>query len=115
TPRRRLIAGNWKLNKTVGEALMLAGELKRRLAAVRDCELVVAPPYTALHAVAQALAGSNLCVAAQDLYYQDQGAFTGAVSGPLIKEAGCTHVIVGHSERRQLFGETLESSALRLA
>ncbi|MBI3178339.1 MAG: triose-phosphate isomerase [Deltaproteobacteria bacterium] len=113
-PRRPLIAGNWKLHKTVAEALTLVRELKRLLAPVRHCDLVVAPTYTALHPVARALADSNLSVAAQDLYYADQGAFTGAVSGPLVYEAGCRYVIVAHSERRLLFGETLDSSVKRL-
>ncbi len=112
--RRPLIAGNWKLHKTVAESLALVRELKRLLSPVRHCDLVVAPPYTALQPVARALEGSQVSVAGQDLYYEDQGAFTGAVSGPLLYEAGCRYVIVGHSERRQLFGETLESSALRM-
>lgn len=112
--RRIMIAGNWKLNKTVGEALELVRELRRLLSQVRDCDLVVAPPYTALHAVAKALDDSNIHVAAQELFYEDQGAFTGTVSGPMLKEVGCRYVLVGHSERRQYFGETLESSGLRV-
>ncbi|HET6344743.1 MAG TPA: triose-phosphate isomerase [Myxococcota bacterium] len=115
TPRRKLIAGNWKLNKTVAESVALAVELSRLLGQVRDCDLVVAPVYTAIAAVAQKLAGTPLAVAGQDLYPEDEGAFTGAVSGPLLKEAGASYVLVGHSERRQLFGETLESSQKRMA
>lgn len=114
TKRRPMIAGNWKLHNTVAESLALVTELRHQLAAVRDCDVVVAPSYTALHAVADRLQGSNIAVAAQELYPEDKGAFTGAVSGPQIKEAGATYVLVGHSERRQLFGETLESSHLRV-
>ena len=113
--RRPYIAGNWKLNKTVAESVALAVELSRLLGQVRDCDLVVAPVYTAIAAVAQKLAGTPLAVAGQDLYPEDEGAFTGAVSGPLLKEAGASYVLVGHSERRQLFGETLESSQKRMA
>jgi triosephosphate isomerase len=115
TTRRKLIAGNWKLNKTVAESVALAVELTRLLGQVRDCDLVVAPVYTAIAAVAQKLAGTPIAVAGQDLYPEDEGAFTGAVSGPLLKEAGASYVLVGHSERRQLFGETLESSQKRTA
>jgi triosephosphate isomerase len=112
--RRIMIAGNWKLNKTVAEALELVRELRRTLTEVSDCDLVVAPPYTALHPVAKALEDSNIAVAAQELFYEDSGAYTGTVSGPMLAEAGCTYVLVGHSERRQYFGETLESSGLRV-
>ena len=112
--RRKLIAGNWKLNKALGESVDLARELKNALAQVRHCDIVVAPVYTALASVAQALKDSNIAVAAQELYWEDSGAFTGAVSGPLIQDAGCRYVLVGHSERRQLFGETLETSRKRV-
>ncbi len=112
--RRQLIAGNWKLNKTVSEALALAGELRRLLSQVRDCDLAVAPVYTALYPVAKKLEDSNIRLAAQELFWEDQGAYTGAVSGPLLQEVGCTYVLVGHSERRQLFGETLASSHKRM-
>ncbi len=112
--RRIMIAGNWKLNKTVGEALDLVRELRRLLSQVRDCDLVVAPPYTALHPVARALEDSNIDVAAQELFYEDKGAFTGTVSAPMIREVGCRYALVGHSERRQHFGETLASSGLRV-
>ena len=112
--RRKLIAGNWKLNKTIGESVALARELKEMLAQARQCDIVVAPVYTALANVAQALKDSNIAVAAQELYWEDSGAFTGTVSGPMIHDAGCRHVLVGHSERRQLFGETLQTSRKRL-
>jgi triosephosphate isomerase len=100
------IAGNWKLNKTVAEALALVTDIKNAVASVRDVEVAVAPVYTALQAVAKRLEGTSVSVAAQDCYWEDSGAFTGQVSVPLLKDVGCTWVIVGHSERRQFFGET---------
>jgi triosephosphate isomerase len=110
-----LIAGNWKLNETVSESLELVRELRRLVSQVRDCDIVVAPPYTSLHPVAKALEDSNIEVAAQEVFYEDSGAFTGTVSAPMVRAAGCTYAIVAHSERRQLFGETLESSGKRVA
>jgi triosephosphate isomerase len=104
--RRPLIAGNWKLNKTVAEALELTTALKADLADVQDADIVVGPVSTALSKVADTLAGSNIAVAAQNCYPEKSGAFTGEVSPALLKEAGCAYVIVGHSERRQLFGES---------
>lgn len=112
--RRMMIAGNWKLHKTVAESLALVRELRRLLAQVRDCDLVVAPPYTALYAVAKALEGSNIDLSAQEIFYEDKGAYTGTVSGPMLREVGCEYTLVGHSERRQFFGETLETSHARM-
>jgi triosephosphate isomerase len=104
--RTPFIAGNWKMFKTVREAAAFAGELRAEVKDVTGLEIVLAPPFTAVHAVAGALAGSNVGVAAQDLHWETEGAFTGEVSGPMIREAGARYVIIGHSERRQLFGET---------
>jgi triosephosphate isomerase (TIM) len=112
--RRKLIAGNWKMYKTVAEATELVGELRRLLSQVRDCDIAVAPAYTAIYAVAQKLKDSNIAVAGQELFFEDKGAYTGAVSAPMLKEAGCTYALVGHSERRQIFGETLASSNKRM-
>ncbi len=106
--RRKFVCGNWKMHKTVGEALALVRELRDGLGAGDAVEVAVAPPFTALHAVAGALAGSPLALAAQDVHWEAQGAFTGAVSAPMLADVGCRHGIVGHSERRQLFGETDE-------
>jgi triosephosphate isomerase (TIM) len=103
--RTPFIAGNWKLNKTVSESLALVTELKNALASVRDVEIAVAPVYTALGAVAKRLEETNIALAAQNCHWEDAGAFTGEVSVPLLKDIGCSWVIVGHSERRQLFGE----------
>ncbi|MBN1960570.1 MAG: triose-phosphate isomerase [Deltaproteobacteria bacterium] len=112
--RRQLIAGNWKMFKTVSEAVSFVTELRDAVASIKDCDFAVAPPYLAIHAVAQKLAGSNIGVSAQEMFYEDQGAFTGCISGPMIKEAGCTYTLIAHSERRQYFGETNESSNKRL-
>ena len=100
------IAGNWKMNKSVQEAVFFVKELRSAIKDVTDVEIVVAPPFAAVHAVAEAARNTNIGVAAQNLYWEVSGAFTGEVSGPMIKEAGAEYVIVGHSERRQLFGES---------
>ena len=100
------IAGNWKMFKTVPEAVVFAKEFKSVVKDVTDVEIVVAPTFLAVHAVAEALRNTNVGVAAQDLYWEKEGAFTGEVSAQMIKEAGAEHVIIGHSERRRLFGET---------
>src|SRR4051812_37640629 len=104
--RTPLIAGNWKMFKTVQEAVFFAKELRSVVKDVTDVHIVVAPPFTALSAVADALRNSNIAVSAQDLYWEREGAFTGEVSAPMIREAGAEYVIIGHSERRRLFGET---------
>ncbi|HET7295453.1 MAG TPA: triose-phosphate isomerase [Vicinamibacteria bacterium] len=105
--RKPLIAGNWKMFKTLPEALALVGALRDDLGKGPVArEVLVAPPFTALHAVAKALAGSGILVAAQNMHHEREGAFTGEVAPPMLKDAGASHVILGHSERRQLFGET---------
>jgi triosephosphate isomerase len=107
--RTPVIAGNWKLFKSIGEAIAMVNELKPLVAENIGVEIVVAPVFTALSSVACALANSNVRVAAQDCYWEEEGAFTGEVSPKLLKDAGCSHVIIGHSERRQYFGETDET------
>lgn len=104
--RKPIIAGNWKMYKTITEARDLVRELKQLLADVDSVEIVVSPPFTALGAVVAELQGSNISVAAQNMYWEDAGAFTGEISPSMIKDIGCTFVIVGHSERRQFFNET---------
>jgi triosephosphate isomerase len=101
-----LIAGNWKMFKTVHETIVFTKELRSVLKDVTDVEIVVAPPFTAVHAAAEALRNSNIAVAAQDLYWEREGAFTGEVAAQMIKDAGAEFVIIGHSERRRLFGDT---------
>jgi triosephosphate isomerase len=100
------IAGNWKMFKTVHEAVLYAKELRSIVKDVSDVEMVVAPPFTAIAAVADALRHTNVGVAAQNLHWEREGAFTGEVSAGMISEAGAEYAIVGHSERRRLFGET---------
>ena len=104
--RTPLIAGNWKMFKTVHETIVFTKELRSVLKDVTGVEIVVAPPFTAVHAAAEALRNSNIAVSAQDLYWEREGAFTGEVSAQMIKDAGAEFVIIGHSERRRLFGET---------
>jgi triosephosphate isomerase len=103
---RPLIVGNWKMYKTVREAIAFAGLLRERLEKAGDkTTIAVAPPFTALYPVAQALKGSGLSLAAQNVCDREEGAYTGEVSAKMLVEAGCRFVIVGHSERRALFGE----------
>jgi triosephosphate isomerase len=107
----RLVAGNWKMYKTNDEACGLVRDLLAALLPTPGADVVLCPPFTALSEVRYLLAGSPLGLAGQDLHWEPEGAFTGAVSGAMLASAGCTHVLVGHSERRQLFGETDESVA----
>src|SRR5690348_6617832 len=105
--RRKFICGNWKMHKTGAEAVALVRELAGRLGGV-EAQVAVAPPFTALSAVKSALKGTSLQLFAQNCHFEKQGAFTGEVSAPMLAEIGCDGVILGHSERRQLFGETNE-------
>jgi triosephosphate isomerase len=100
------IAGNWKMFKTVHEAVVFVKELRALVKDIADVEVLVGPPFTAIHAVAEAARNSNIGVAAQDMHWEREGAFTGEVSAAMITEAGAEYVIIGHSERRRLFGET---------
>lgn len=100
------IAGNWKMYKTVAETVKYIKEFRAVVKDVTGVEIVLAPPFTALHAAAEAARNSNVGIAAQNLRWEREGAFTGEVSAPMIREAGAAYAIVGHSERRTLFGET---------
>jgi len=103
-----IIAGNWKMFKTVGEAGNFVHELAGRVAGVQGVEMVVCPPFTALAAVAEKLRelGADIALGAQNMYWENEGAYTGEVAPGMLKEIGCRYVILGHSERRQYFGET---------
>ena len=107
--RHPFIAGNWKMFKTVHEAVVYVKEFRSLVKDIEDVEIVVAPTFTAVHACAEAARNSRLGIAAQNLHWEREGAFTGEISGPMIKEAGAEYVIIGHSERRTLFGETDET------
>jgi triosephosphate isomerase len=103
---RPFVVGNWKMHKTVAEARALAAAVRDGVKDFSDIDVAVAPPFTSLLAVAEVLKGSSVGLAAQTMHEASKGAFTGEVSPGMLKDAGCTHVILGHSERRQLFGET---------
>jgi triosephosphate isomerase len=105
--RTPFIAGNWKMYKTIEESVALVRELCGALEGVDGCDVAVCPPFPALAAVREALAGSAIGLGAQNMHWEEQGAFTGAVS-PLMLQGLCDYVIIGHSERRNLFGETDE-------
>jgi triosephosphate isomerase len=109
--RKTIIAGNWKMYKTILEAIELANGLKRELfdLDVQDIDIVICPTFTALSEVAEVIDESNIQLGAQDVYWQEEGAFTGEISPLMLKDAGCDFVIIGHSERRQYFNETNES------
>jgi triosephosphate isomerase len=104
--RTPIIAGNWKMYKTVSEAVKYVKEFRAMVKDVTGVEIVLAPTFTALHAAAEAARSSNVALAGQDCYWEREGAFTGEVSAAMVREAGAEYVIVGHSERRTLFGET---------
>jgi triosephosphate isomerase len=109
TIEKPLIAGNWKMHKTIPEAIELVKQLDEESGGLEKAQLIVIPPFTALKEVAITLQQSSIQVGAQNVYWEDQGAFTGEVSAPMLKDAGCSCVVIGHSERRQYFGETNET------
>jgi triosephosphate isomerase len=104
--RRAMVAGNWKMNGSQAEAAALLDSVQQGMAAVKQAEVVVCPPFILIPAVATRLKGSRIAWGGQNLDVNKSGAFTGEVSGPMLKDFGCTYVIVGHSERRALYGET---------
>jgi triosephosphate isomerase len=107
--RRPIIAGNWKMFKTITETREFFSAFLPMVSSVSHCDIVIAPPFTALSAAAGAVDGTRVAISAQDIYWEAEGAFTGEVSIPMLLDAGCTHTIIGHSERRQFFSETDET------
>ncbi|NTV47822.1 MAG: triosephosphate isomerase, partial [Chlorobiales bacterium] len=107
--RKKFVAGNWKMNKTPADAIQLSSELVRLLnSAQLNCEVAIAPTFLALPSVAEVIRNSQVMLAAQNCHYENDGAFTGEISAGMLKSVGCEYVILGHSERRQFFGETNE-------
>ncbi|MCB9541422.1 MAG: triose-phosphate isomerase [Myxococcales bacterium] len=104
--RRPIIAGNWKMHLTIAEGLALAAAVRDRCNRFREVDVLLGPPATALYAIGKRLEGSRVGLAAQNCHHADKGAYTGELSPVQLADAGCTHVIIGHSERRTLFGET---------
>ncbi len=112
--RKPIIAGNWKLNKTPHEAILLANDLKREIIYMEGVDIVLCPPFTALAEVGDVLTSTNIALGAQNVFWEDAGAFTGEISAPMLKDLGVSYVIIGHSERRQYFHETNETVNKRL-
>ncbi len=109
--RRRVIAGNWKMYKTLADTRAFFSAFLPLVSAAKHCDIVLAPPFTALSTAVDAAKDSNVAIAGQNVSWSKEGAFTGEVSAPMLAEAGCRYVIIGHSERRQLFGDTDDSVA----
>jgi len=109
--RRRVIAGNWKMYKTIADTRAFFATLSPLVAEAGYCDIVIAPPYTALSAAVEAARDTRIAIGGQNVYWEKEGAYTGEISTAMLLEAGCRYVIIGHSERRQLFGETDETVA----
>ncbi|MGC2463617.1 MAG: triose-phosphate isomerase [Candidatus Acidiferrum sp.] len=110
-PRKRVIVGNWKMFKTQTETEIFFSAFSLLVAGINHCDIVIAPPFTAIHTAAEAARDTQIAIAAQNVFWQKEGAFTGEISPQMLVEAGCRYVIIGHSERRQFFGETDETVA----
>src|SRR5258707_12961301 len=109
--RRRVIAGNWKMYKTLADTRAFFSSFLPLVTGAKHCDIVVAPPFTAISAAVEAAKGSSIAIAGQNVSWSKEGAFTGQLSAPMLAEAGCRYVIIGHSERRQLFRETDDNVA----
>jgi triosephosphate isomerase (TIM) len=109
--RRRVIAGNWKMYKSIADTRAFFAAFAPLVANSKHCDIVVAPPFTAVSAAADAAKNTNIAIGGQDVHWEKEGAFTGEISSQMLVEAGCRYVIIGHSERRQFFGETDETVA----
>ncbi|MFQ5925991.1 MAG: triose-phosphate isomerase family protein, partial [Terriglobia bacterium] len=112
--RRPVIAGNWKMYKTAGETRAFFDVFKPLVANTQQCEIVIAPPFTALPVAVECAQGSNIAIGAQDLHWEKQGAYTGEIAPTMLTSLGCRYVIIGHSERRQYFHETDEMVSRKL-
>jgi len=111
TKRRRVIAGNWKMFKTQAETRAFFSAFAPLVAGATHCDIVIAPPFTAISAATEAARGSNIAIGGQDVFWEKEGAFTGEIAPQMLVETGCRYVIIGHSERRQFFGDTEETVA----
>ncbi len=111
--RTPMMAGNWKMNLTLEQAVSLARTVAAEARELKDVEVLLAPPFTSLHAVREAVRAGGVLLAGQNMHWEPRGAFTGEISARMLQEAGCTHVILGHSERRLLFGEDDEMLNLK--
>jgi triosephosphate isomerase len=112
--RNWIVAGNWKMHNTIGESIALAKAIKEGTANIKNGEVVIAPPFTSLYSVGEAIKGSKVFLAAQNMYYEDKGAFTGEIAPGMLKDIGCTYVIIGHSERRKYFHDRDEDVNLKV-
>lgn len=112
--RKPIVAGNWKMYKTIPEAVALGNTLRSGASGILDREVVVAPPFTALAAVAKTLEGSGIALSGQNTCWENEGAYTGEISPIMLKDVGCRYVIIGHSERRHIFGERDEPIARKI-
>lgn len=113
--RTPIVAGNWKMNTDRTSGLALVDALALAVGSITACEVILCPPYTLLDAVSQRISNTAMKLGAQNMYHESEGAFTGEISASMLRSVGCTHVIVGHSERRTIFGETDEHVARKTA
>ena len=112
--RKWIVAGNWKMHNTVGESIALAQAIKEGAKGIQNGEVVIAPPFTSLSSVGEAIKGSQVFLAAQNMHYEDKGAFTGEIAPGMLTDLGCTYVLIGHSERRKYFFERDEDINLKV-
>lgn len=112
--RTPIVAGNWKMHNTIQESIALAKAIKDGITGIKKTEVILAPPYTALYSVHDVIKGSNISLASQNVFFEDKGAYTGEVAPGMLKDVGCTYVIIGHSERRKYFHERDEDVNLKV-
>jgi triosephosphate isomerase len=112
--RNWIVAGNWKMHNTIAESVALAQAIKQGTTNIKNGEVIIAPPFTSLSSVYETIKGSRVALAAQNMHYEDKGAFTGEIASGMLKDIGCTYVILGHSERRKYFHESDEDINLKV-